>query len=169
MCGRSVHPNAPRGFDPREIPGRAVASGPSLLEIATRPHARSEKAEESLCDDFVARGGGRQRVIRFSQPRNTMQTLGTPDRRYRIAGVAFFWECKAANGKLSEEQIYFLEQELAYGNPVGVGGLDDLVAYHAALLGIPYGTARTALACQLGQSLIETYRPRAKRAKRGKL
>lgn len=141
----------------------------SLLAIAQRPHIRSEKAEEQLCDNFVAAGGGRQRVVRFSQPRNTMQTLGIPDRRYRIAGLCFWWECKAENGRLSDEQVFFLEAELEYGNPVGVGTLEDLMRYHNALLGIPYGTARAVLACQLGRSLIETYRPRAKRAKRGKL
>lgn len=139
------------------------------LEIATTTHVRSEKDEERLCDAFVARGGGRQRVVRFSQPRNTMQTLGVPDRRYRMSGVCFFWECKAANGKLSQEQVDFLTQEIEYGCPVGVGTCDDLVKYVNTLLGVPYGETRRTLGCQLGLGLIATYQRPAKRAKRGKL
>ena len=139
-----------------------------LEAIATAPHVRSEKAEEQLCDDFVARQVGREGVVRISQPRNTMQTLGISDRRYRVASLAFWWEVKRADGVLRTEQVEFLEAELRHGSPAGVGTLEDLVAYVSELRGVPVDQRRVR-GCLSGMELVEKYRVRRKKAKRGKL
>jgi len=154
----------------RHVRGRRLVQAvTTTLQVATAPHVRSEKAEEHRCDTFAACYAGRDRVVRFSQPRHTMQTLGIPDRRYRLAGVAFWFEVKHQAGRLRTEQVEFLEAELAYGCPAACGTLDDLVAYVSALVGAPYGASRVALACELGKRLIEKYRVPAKVARRGKL
>lgn len=78
----------------------------------------SEKQEE-LFADRAARMMGFQ-VIRFSQPRRTMQTRGIPDRLYLHAGrrVAVWAEIKAEKGKLSPHQQQLHEQLRACGQLV---------------------------------------------------
>jgi hypothetical protein len=107
-----------------------------------RAPVRSEKAEEQLCDDLVARIAGRDAVVRFSQARATMQTLGIPDRRYRVHGVAFWFEVKAEDGKLTTAQHAFLLAEIECGNVASCGTLDELIRLveaarkgHAAAMG----------------------------------
>lgn len=64
----------------------------------------SEKTEE-LWADKAARMMG-WTVIRFSQPRKTMQTRGIPDRLYLHVGrsLAVWAEIKSEKGKVSESQ-----------------------------------------------------------------
>ena len=92
---------------------------------------RSEKAEERLCDQLIAKLGGQ--IVHFSHPGRTMQTPGIPDRRYRLYGVAFWWEVKKASGRLSKAQVDFLMAELEAGEFVGCGDLNVLVAYAECL------------------------------------
>lgn len=87
---------------------------------------RNEKGVERVCDQLIATMGGT--VIRFSQARATNQTLGIPDRRYRIRETAVWFECKAANGKLTREQYDFLLAELRLGFAL-CGGLDALMGF----------------------------------------
>jgi hypothetical protein len=145
----------------------------TVLEVARTPHVRSEKDEEHACDAFISRIGmlGHQAVVRFSQPRHTMQTLGIPDRRYRAVGVAFWWEVKAQGGYLSVEQIAFLREELYYGQLVGVGTLDDLVGFTNLLRGPNRDASRHAALLRADLLIAHYTRPakRAKRANRGKL
>lgn len=111
-------------------------TGPkSVRAIATTPHVRSEKAEERLCDDLIARisGAGKASVIRFSQARATMQTPGIPDRRYALWGCRFWFEVKASNGKLSPAQRDFLIAELDAGCLAACGTLEDLAALVTAV------------------------------------
>lgn len=110
-----------------------------LLRIATRRHVRSEKAEERLCDNLMAKLGFT--VVRFSQARATNQTLGIPDRRYRntTIGRAFWWEVKAANGKLSEQQFLFLRGEQGVGDSAGCGTLDDLLEWQKRKFNFGFG------------------------------
>ncbi len=141
---------------------------PTLLAIATAPHVRSEKDEQRLCDDFIARTTiVVPSIVRFSQPRNTMQTLGIPDRRYRAWGVPFWWECKAENGYLSAEQIEFLRTELHFGALGGVGTLDDLIAFTDPMR-VRVDDWKHQLVVR-ARTLIERYTRPARRAKRGKL
>ena len=92
---------------------------------------RSEKAEERLCDQLIAKLGGQ--IVHFSHPGRTMQTPGIPDRRYRLYGVAFWWEVKKASGRLTKDQVAFLTAELNHGAYAGCGNLDELVRYASAL------------------------------------
>ena len=131
----------------------------TVLELALAPHVRSERAEEQLCDSLIGRLGGA--IIRFSQPRNTMQTLGIPDRRYRLRGRCWWWELKKADGKLSSEQRDFLVAELAYGERVGVGTLEDLLEFLDAM--------KLNLEAAFGRDLIEKYRHKPRPAARGKV
>lgn len=100
----------------------------TALPTKHRAPVRSEKAEERLCDDLVARIAGREAVVRFSQARATNQTPGIPDRRYRLFGVALWFEIKAENGKLSAAQRDYLRAELACGSAAACGTLEDLSA-----------------------------------------
>jgi hypothetical protein len=72
------------------------------------PDPPSEKQEE-LWSDKTARMLGFE-VIRFSQPRRTMQTRGISDRLYvhPVHRVAVWAEVKSEKGKLSERQQWFL-------------------------------------------------------------
>ncbi len=87
---------------------------------------RSESAEEQLCDDHVAKIAGTQAVVKFSQAQAAQQTRGISDRRYRVYGVAFWFEVKAEDGKLTMSQHEFLLQELQHGALACCGTLDDL-------------------------------------------
>lgn len=87
---------------------------------------RSEAAEEQLCDDLVARIAGTTAVVKFSQAQAAQQTRGISDRRYRVYGVAFWFEVKAEDGKLTMSQHEFLLQELTHGALGCCGGLADL-------------------------------------------
>lgn len=134
----------------------------ALMRLEYRERRRTRR------DAFIAKFGGTHRIVRFSQPRATKQTLGIYDRRFRVAGVVFWWDYKREGSCLRAEQIDFGESELAYSCPVGCGTLTDLIGYVNALM--PLAAAdRTHYACLMGRKLIEQYRPKAKRARRGKL
>lgn len=104
-----------------------IVPGPNspLLQVSGRLE-RDEDAEEVLCDDFVARISGRSGVVRLSQRRASNITRGVSDRRYRIHDVAFFYEVKAADGKLTATQHAFLLDELQHGALAAVGTFADL-------------------------------------------
>lgn len=118
-----------------ERKARAIASrtgvtpGPNspLLEVSARL-CRGEDAEELLCDQFIARISGPRGVVRLSQRRASMITVGVSDRRYRFHQVAAFFEVKAEDGQLTLSQHLFLLDELLHGGYASVGTLDDLRA-----------------------------------------
>lgn len=101
----------------REATLEQLATGAVCL-IAT------ERTEETECDKIIERAGGS--IVKFSQPRDTMQTEGIADRRYRLRGTAFWFEVKAVDGELSAEQAQFLAQEHECGNVVACGTREDL-------------------------------------------
>lgn len=90
---------------------------------------RSESAEEQLCDDLVAEIAGTQGVVKFSQAQAAQQTRGISDRRYRVYGVAFWFEVKAEDGKLTMSQHEFLLQELQHGALALCGTLLELKGF----------------------------------------
>ncbi len=150
------------------MPEPAVATSNEVLAIAQRPHIRSEKHEETACDNFIAKRGGREAVVRFSQPRHTMQTLGIPDRRYRTAGVVFWWDVKKADGRLRAEQLEFMEREAEYGHLAACGTAEDLVEFVNGLIrSTP--SERTKVGHALARALRDRYKMRPKKAKRGKV
>jgi hypothetical protein len=92
---------------------------------------RAEKEEMRAGDDLIRQLGGE--IVSFAQPRNTMQTAGIADRRYRYRGVAFWFEWKAADGKLAREQYEFLKKEYECGQSVAAGSLEELQHAIAAI------------------------------------
>lgn len=105
-----------------------------MTHLAVFNHV-SEKQEERAGDKLMAALGFT--AIRFSQPRNTMQTLGIPDRRYyrpdpaydvRFA-LAVWWEAKREGGKQSEAQKAFQALVESCGEEYVVGPLSALVAW----------------------------------------
>jgi hypothetical protein len=104
----------------------------TVLEIARRVHARSEKDEERLADDLMAKLG--YTVIRFSQARATKQTEGIPDRRYYHVERqhALWFECKAATGRQRPAQRAFQTMCEACGETYVLGTFEVLHAHMVA-------------------------------------
>lgn len=102
-----------------------IVLGPNSPALSQRG-ARSEKAEQQLCDDLISRIAGKEHIVNLSQTRASMITVGVPDRRYRVYGVGLWWETKPEDGKLTAEQHAFLLSELRHGALGGVGTLEDL-------------------------------------------
>src|SRR5262245_18967467 len=88
---------------------------------------RPEQREETLGDRLMAAIGFD--AIRFSQPRNTMQTAGIPDRRYYCPSerLAVWWEAKREKGgRQSPAQRWFQKLVTACGEEYVVGPLEAL-------------------------------------------
>jgi hypothetical protein len=75
----------------------------SRIPTKRRPRRHPERDEENAVDRLMAALGFT--VVRFSQPKAHMQTLGWPDRAYFGKNVSLFWEAKALGGKRSFWQI----------------------------------------------------------------
>lgn len=84
----------------------------------------TERETERLTDDLVKKLGGQ--IVRLSQYRPSKVQLGLPDRRYRLWGLAFFFELKAEHGKLSRQQAEFLLAELKAGAFAACGGVSEI-------------------------------------------
>jgi hypothetical protein len=71
------------------------------------------------------------RVWQTSQPQRAMMSPGLPDLVvfHPRRKLFFFWETKAAGGKLSEAQLDFLAACAACGVPHGYGGLAEAKAF----------------------------------------
>ena len=89
----------------------------------------SEKQEERIGDRFMALLGYVE--IRFSQPRNTMQSPGIPDRRYMHpeTGHAVWWEAKREGGKQTPAQKRFQQLCEICGEVYLCGPSEVLLAY----------------------------------------
>lgn len=89
----------------------------------------SEKQEEHLGDQLMLSLGFF--VIRFSQPRNTMQTPGISDRRYMhsVRRLSVWWEAKREGGKQSEHQKQFQALIESCGEEYVVGPSETLIAW----------------------------------------
>lgn len=79
---------------------------------------------EHLCDDLIRQLGGQ--VVPLSQRRASKIHRGLPDRRYRIMGIAFWFECKRPDYPLTVDEFAFLLAEAQHQEAGGVGGLDAL-------------------------------------------
>jgi len=73
-------------------------------------------------------------AIRFSQPRNTMQTRGIPDRRYYSPSrrSAVWWEAKTAIGRPSAFQVAFRALVEAVGEEYVLGTDEALLDWAVA-------------------------------------
>lgn len=117
-----------------------------------------EREVERLCDELVAQHAGR--VVRYSQPRASKQTEGIADREYFVLGAKIRFECKAPDGKLSQEQLELLTLEHLSGGTVCVGGVQELKHVLIAL------RHSHALARELGKLFLDLWAARGVRRKR---
>lgn len=92
-----------------------------------------EKDVEHRCDSLMSQLGWT--VVRFSQPRNTMQTRGIPDRKYyhAVRGLTVWFEVKSATGRQRPAQKAFQDMAEACGEVYLIGGVDVLVNYVRSL------------------------------------
>src|SRR5262245_40877249 len=80
---------------------------PETKSITRKKLVPREKHVEASCDSLMRQMGWD--VVRFSQPRNTMQTAGIPDRKYYHLGRrrTIWFECKRPGGEQSRAQRDF--------------------------------------------------------------
>ncbi len=116
------------------------------------PLALTEDDVARMCDELVGHYDGG--IVGFSQARATQQTPGIPDRRYRIGGVAAWFELKAPDGRLSHVQKVFLEAELACGSVVGVGGVEELAELITAVRELSFARSGASFGPMLDQERI---------------
>jgi hypothetical protein len=85
-----------------------------------------EKAIEHECDKMAQKAGAR--VVRFSHPGKTRQTIGIADRLYCFpkVGRALWMEVKTPRGKQRPGQVLFEELVTACGHDYLEGGVGDL-------------------------------------------
>ena len=88
----------------------------------------SEKDVERRCDSLMSQLCWN--VVRFSQPRHTMQSAGIPDRKYyNVArGLTLWFECKKPGGTQSLAQKQFQQMCEACGETYVLGGVDELLS-----------------------------------------
>lgn len=153
-----------------------IVPGPNspLLQVSGRT-VRSEDDEEQLCDIYVGTIAGPEAVVRLSQRRASHVHLGLPDRRYRIFGLSFFFEVKAADGKMSVDQHRFLLAELSSGALACVGTLEtlqSLLQHVRPLMDDPamqHHVARQFCVMEVGRWAAKGYRkPATPRTRRGR-
>jgi len=128
----------------------AVALGPDspLHGLAGPRGCPTEKQEQQWADRFIVGSLGGTRS-NFSQARPSMQTPGIPDRRYWAVGLAFWWEMKAEDGRLSPAQDEYLTRELDHGALGGCGTYQDLIQYVEDARAVRSPEVRVALGRQL--------------------
>jgi len=114
-----------------------------------------ERHVEQQCDALVQQHGGR--IVRYSQPRASKQTAGIADREYYVLGAKIRFECKASDGKLSQDQLELLTLEHLAGGLVCVGGVQELKHLLIAL------RHSKDLARDLGQLFLELWAARGVR------
>ena len=110
--------------------GRTVGSAQrGIKRTAPGTPGLTEKQIEHMGDKLMFALGFS--IIRFSQPRNTMQTPGIPDRLYlhEGEGLAVWWEAKTAKGVTSYAQQEFQRMALVCGHQHVLGTDDALLAW----------------------------------------
>ncbi len=120
--------------------------------MSRSPLALTHKDVESQVDELVGHYDGQ--IVRFSQPRASMQTPGIPDRRLRISGVAFWFEIKPPDDRLSHVQKVFLEAELASGSLAFCGGVEDLAEVITAVRELSFARSGASFGPMLDQERI---------------
>lgn len=97
-----------------------------LVTLARKVRVVPERVVEAQCDDLVLQLGWQ--VVRFSQPRNTMQTPGIPDRKYyhMARRLTLWFECKREGGRQSQAQRRFQLMAEACGERYVLGGVAEL-------------------------------------------
>lgn len=117
-----------------------------------------ERDVERQCDALIVQHQGR--VVRYSQSRPSKQSEGIADREYYVLGAKIRFECKRADGRLSQEQRELLTLEYLSGGIVCVGGVEEL-KHLLVVLRIGPDVARS-----LGKLFLDLWAARGVRRKR---
>lgn len=136
-AGRGTSSPSGPGARTRRLKRKGAAT---VLQLATGDFIRSEKEEQRDCRKYILKLGGQ--AVNFSQARASHQTQGIPDNRYRVFGMAFWWEVKAEDGQLTRDQYDFLVAERAHGAPGGCGTAADLAIALSLLPRTPEAIAK---------------------------
>lgn len=117
-----------RAGRPLDYAGPELVS-PMAAEQRAAHDARLEKTIEHAGDKQMQALGFR--VIRFSQPRESKQTPGIPDRKYYHVErrLTLWWEAKSATGEQRPAQKDFQEVCEACGETYVLGTDQDLFAW----------------------------------------
>jgi len=92
-----------------------------------------ERSVASECDDLMRDMGWT--VIRLAQRgsralnRSSVVTKGVPDRRYYRGSKSFWFECKAEDGRQSDDQKKFQAMCERAGETYVIGGKKELTEY----------------------------------------
>lgn len=92
-----------------------------------------ERSVESQCDQLMVKMGWTP--VRFlsqrgaKRVRRTSFTAGIPDRKYYRGHDSFWFECKAEDGRQSDEQKAFQEMCESAGELYVIGGVKELVKF----------------------------------------
>lgn len=137
-----------------------VTTVEDVLDAQERREA-SEKDVQRACDELVrtVAGGHAWVVVQTNPPHRMMQSKGVPDRRYRAFGTCFFFELKAPDGKLSQEQHDFLIAELDHECLAACGGVAELKKVLEAIRA-DRGKLRSAVAIQTCRAIIGAWAER---------
>lgn len=116
------------------MPRRRTPLAPFAL--AMQP---TEKDVERQLDRLMQTLGWK--VIRLSQPRRSMVSIGLPDRRYlsSVHRHSFWCEVKRPGGKQSDKQKEFQAMVESAGDDYVLGGVQEVMAYLSAKGFIPRG------------------------------
>ncbi len=136
-----------------------VLDAKERMEIAEKDVARS-------CDELILMisGHAETSIVYTNPPHRMMQSKGVPDRRYRVYGTCLYFELKAPNGQLSEEQYHFLNAELDHECFAACGGLQDLKRA-LEVIRADRGKLRPAVAIAECRRIIGTWAARGFRGK----
>ena len=140
----------------------------SLLAIARRPNLSSEKTVEKWCDDLIAKISGKGAVVRFSQARETNQTLGISDRLYSPFGVDLWFEVKSEkpDAQLTRDQSVFLHARLAAGVCAACGTQVELVQVLDAIRADLFGKEADGHALALCERIVQDWEGRGFRGEK---
>jgi hypothetical protein len=88
-----------------------------------------ERSEQSRCDDQMRQMGWTVIKMSLRRPKVVLQTKGIPDRKFYRGGDTFWFECKAEDGRQSDEQKKFQEMCERAGELYVIGGLKEIMTF----------------------------------------
>lgn len=105
---------------------KRASAAAGIAMVADEPLESDELREiRDLCN------GLRLEMDVYSDNRQSRLKPGHPDRRVYVErkSLAFWWEGKAANGKLSKDQVAWKERAESVGDLYGWGGYDEFYIF----------------------------------------
>lgn len=94
-----------------------------------RRYQSPERSEQSRCDEMMRGMGWTVIKVSLRRPKVVLQTKGIPDRKFYRGSDTFWFECKAEDGRQSEEQKAFQTMCGAAGECYVIGGMKELLGF----------------------------------------